>query len=79
MYNGAPVNFPQKYSIALTSPDNSQWLPVGEFTTQPDGSGTAHITLSQTYSTQGIYIQPITLGADPGGGYYFQLGEIEVR
>lgn len=79
IYNGMPVNFPQKYSIALTSPDNSQWLPVGEFTTQPDAGGTAHITLDHTYSTQGIYIQPITLGADPGGGYYFQLGEIEVR
>jgi len=23
--------------------------------------------------------RPITLGADPGGGHYFQLGEIEVR
>ena len=79
MYNNAPTGFPVRYSIAFTLPDNSAWVSAGEFTQQPDSSGVVHITLGQSYTTHGILIRPITIGTDPGGGHYFQLGEIEVR
>jgi hypothetical protein len=77
--NGVNVAFPQSYQIYVTAADNSGWDLVGTFSNQPDASGVATIPLGITFSTYGVMIVPITLGADDDGNFYFQLAEIDFR
>ncbi len=78
MWNGAVQAFPQRYYVWVTAADNSQWLPIGYFTAQPDHRGAARVDLGlgATYQTFGVYIWPETLGADSFGGRYFQVAEL---
>lgn len=68
--------FPQNYQLSVTTPDNSSWIDVGNYSNQPGPDGFAHIVLPEEYSTWGIMITPTTLTTDPSGNYYFQVAEI---
>lgn len=75
MANGAPMCFPAKYLLYVTSPDNSTWVPLGEFTNQPNGNGDATIDIGSRVC-QGVLITPVTLRPDSNGNHYFQIAEI---
>lgn len=79
MSNGKALGFPQTYDIDLTAPDNSSWVPIGTFSTQPDPStGEAIVALPNAYSTYGVMVTPETLGMDDVGNYIFQVAEISL-
>lgn len=73
-----PQGFPAQYQIFLTSPDNSAWMDVGVYSTQPNASGKVDITLPKTYATYGLKIVPVLFGKDSLGSYYFQLAEMDM-
>jgi hypothetical protein len=75
---GQMLGFPASYNIYLTSADNSQWISMGTFSQQPNGSGVATINLSSPTTTWGIQIVPTSIGTDNVGNYVFQLNEIEL-
>ena len=75
MNGSAPMCFPERYALHVTSPDNASWIPLGEFTNQPDSNGDATITIGSR-STLGVLITPITLRPDSNGNHYFQIAEV---
>jgi hypothetical protein len=77
--NGVPYGFPQSYDIAVTTPENSDWVYQGTYTTQPDLNGTATIQLPNAVSTYGVQITPRVLGMNLSGNYDFQIAEIGVQ
>jgi hypothetical protein len=71
--------FPKKYELYVTSPDNTSWIDLGAFTTQPDvATGLVSIPLSQAYLTWGVDIMPLDTGVDSNGNHYFQLCGIQL-
>ncbi len=78
MHNGIVQAFPTSYKISITKPDNSGWMEVGTYNTQPDSAGNVQINLGNSYSTYGVLIRPITLGSDSFGNYFFQLAEVQL-
>jgi hypothetical protein len=77
--NGVPWGFPAMYDISVTTPDNTNWVYQGRYTTQPNDSGVATIQLPSAVSTYGVMITPVVLGVDPYGNHYFQMAEIGVQ
>lgn len=69
--------FPKRYEVQITAADNSSWVSFGDYTTQPDTDGVAIVNLGWSYPTYGVRIIPKILG-DDGGGYYFQLAELQL-
>ena len=74
-FNGTVMGFPQRYALYVTSPENTSWISLGEFITQPNASGEAIIDVGQK-ECHGILIIPITVGADTNGNRYLQLAEV---
>lgn len=75
MHNGAPMCFPAKYTLHVTSPDNKSWVSLGEFTNQPDSNGDATIIIGAR-ECWGVMITPVILRPDTNGNHYFQLAEV---
>ena len=71
------LHFPANYDGYVTSPDNSKWNAIGNFSIQPNSNGLAVIPLGSTVETYGVLIIPKLLGADHGY-YYFQLAEVQL-
>lgn len=78
MHLGSPLGFPRKYSVYVTSSDNTRWVFVGSYTNQPDSNGNVTIQFPQSYRTHGVYILPSELGADESNDRYLQMCELEV-
>jgi hypothetical protein len=76
-FGGRTWCFPQAYDVYVTSGDNSRWVYVGRYTTQPQ-NGVAVIDLGSVRTTYGVLIQPTYLSADNFGNYYFQMAEISL-
>lgn len=76
MIGSQPQAFPQSYTIYLTSPDNSTWVDIGTYSTQPGIGGEAVVPLGGSYLTYGVLVIPLTLGVDSYGNPYFQLAEM---
>ena len=86
--NGVALGFPKSYSIQVTAPDNSSWIPLGTYTNQPNSAGVVTIPLPQapsaapstfgiTYGkTYGVMITPTTLSVDNNNNYVFQLAQV---
>lgn len=72
MYGSLVMCFPEKYNLYVTSPDNSSWVSLGEFTTQPNASGDATIDIGLR-ECHGVLVMPSVVGADFNGNHYFQL------
>lgn len=75
MANGQPMCFPAKYVIHVTSPNNTQWVSLGEFTAQPNAAGVAEVNIGSR-ECYGVMILPTQLTADSYGNHYFQLSGI---
>ena len=71
--------FPKKYKLFLRSPDNSTWVLLGNYTSQPDVSGTVTISLDTPRQTYGVLMVPSVLGVDNYGNHYFQLQEMQLQ
>lgn len=69
--------FPLAYDVYVTNPQNTDWVYVGHFTTQPDENGTAVVDLGETYATFGAAIIPSELGMDSYGNHYLQMADFE--
>jgi hypothetical protein len=80
LYAGSVQAFPASYDVYLTSSsDNSQWVFVGTYTTQPTlYSQTVVIPLGNVYTTWGVLIAPTVLGTDISGSHYFQLADVQL-
>lgn len=76
--NGVVQAFPVSYDIQVTTPSNSAWMDLGDFTAQPGPGGQVAVQLPTTYSTYGVLIIPNTLGADAYGNHYFQMAEVSL-
>lgn len=72
---GKIVGFPPTYRIWITSPDGLTWDKLDDFSLPPTQDGQLSLEMGKI-TTRGILIEPITLGKDEGGKFYFQLGEI---
>lgn len=76
--NASVVAFPRRYSVYLTAPDNSSWVYIGNFSTQPT-NGVVELDVRSggvARRTYGVLISPTLLGADDHGNSYFQLSEL---
>lgn len=79
MVNGAPTGFPVGFDVYVTSPDNSSWVFVGNYSAlSADSSGNYVVSLGRPYQTQGILLVPTTIGTDPNGSHFFQLAEVKL-
>jgi hypothetical protein len=78
MYAGVANGFPKAYDVYLTSPTNSAWVRLGNFTQQPNASGRVEIPLGVSALTYGVALVPTVLGSDMYGGNYFQLAEVNL-
>jgi hypothetical protein len=77
--NSKVLGFPVQYKIYMTNANNTGWDLLGEFTNQPSATdGLVTIDLTTAKYTFGIWIQPMTFGADDYGNYYFQLVGIDL-
>lgn len=73
--NGVVMGFPEKCNIHVTAPDNSTWISLGAYSTQPNVNGEAIIDIGSR-ECYGILISPTIVGADSYGNHFFQLAEI---
>ncbi|MBI3229234.1 MAG: hypothetical protein HYZ45_03335 [Burkholderiales bacterium] len=79
MVNGQPVAFPARYRLNLTNANNTAWVDIGSFTTQPDANGIVTINLPRLMRTHGLMLAADELTKDaPNGQYYLQLADIEM-
>lgn len=75
MWGSIVMCFPEKYTLYVTSPDNTSWVALGEFTNQPNASGDVVIDVG-IRECQGMLIVPSIAGADTNGNRYFQIAEV---
>jgi hypothetical protein len=73
------IAFPATYHVFVTNSGNTAWVDQGLFSTQPNSSGLARVTLPAPVRTQGVLIVPEVLGLDDNGHAYFQLAELRLR
>lgn len=67
--------FPIRYRVKIATPTG--WVQVAENGWQPDAtSGRVVIPLASPTNTNAVVVEPITLGADTYGNFYFQLVDL---
>ncbi|MDZ4678578.1 MAG: hypothetical protein SGI74_13860 [Oligoflexia bacterium] len=77
LLNGVVTAFPKSYKIYLTTSDNSAWMHVGDFNTQPNPTtGVVIVPLPVNYQTHGVLITPIELSVDNNNQHYFQIADL---
>ena len=78
MNAGKPLGFPRKYRLHVTDPENTKWIDLGEFSTQPNQDGYAVVSFKKSYLTKGIVITPTEFGDDGWGNVIFQMAEVRL-
>ena len=77
MHAAKPQGFPSLFAVYVTNPNNTAWEYVGTYNDQlMEGKMTIQLGGREIY---GVAINPVTLGADLYGNYYFQLADIELH